>query len=137
MIAVEKWRHEDHWELVSSWVRARGLGVDLGDRDCYPHTGLVVGGIVAGWLYLTNSAMAWTGGFVSDPKAAKDHRRECIGVLIRQLTLWARQSHAHVVVAFPGPPSLADSFYAEGFDIDTRAHTYARNDLRKAGIPCL
>lgn len=133
MIAVEKWRPDDHWELVSSWIRARNLGPDLGDPKCYPPTGLVVGGCVVGFLYLTNSALAWTGGFVSDPAVPAEHRREAIKVLIRSLVLWARQCHAHVVVAFPGPPALAEAFQSEGYDIDEKKYHYARYDLRKAG----
>ena len=62
-----------------------------------PATGFLCDGIAAGFLYLTNSPIAWMEWVVCDPTAPKEKRGPAIDALIDHLCLLAKKSDSSVV----------------------------------------
>lgn len=81
---------EEDWETLQSWWKAWGWPEM--SKDLMPLDGL--GGLMvekngksigAGYLYLTNSKVAWTEWIVSDPEYREDDRVECLKMLVQGL----------------------------------------------------
>jgi hypothetical protein len=77
-----------HHELLRAWYAARGRQVDTSTfSDC----GFIVDGRIAGFLYVTNSNMAFIEGVIADPYTVPSLRRhsmkKLIGILIDTATM--------------------------------------------------
>lgn len=90
MIRIEKWDPDKHGKTVEGWLRARH-NLSPVEWECFPPTGFVVDGCYAGFVYLTNSSVAYLDAFVSDPDAPKEARENASHVLIEELLALARQ----------------------------------------------
>lgn len=89
---------------INQWRRERNATVL--PIEFYPRNGLIVPGIAAGFLTVTDSAIAMMENFVSNPKAYKEDREAAIIEIIERLTkkaveldykyLWAVTNHPKV-----------------------------------------
>lgn len=92
----ERFDLEKHIPLISSWGVERGMMTQDAavDAALYPPTGFVVNGILASWLYLTNSSLAYIDSTIADPKSEKDARR---AAMVEMLPLIVEEARAHGV----------------------------------------
>jgi hypothetical protein len=118
---------------VSGWIRARGLGEDLGDPGCYPPCGVVADDCAVAFLYRCDApTLAHIGSIVADPYADKLRRAKAIDAAIRFLVDEARALGLHRLVMFPGVASLVTIARGAGFKADEKPHHYLNLDLRRA-----
>lgn len=60
--------------------------------DTLPATGFIVGDVMAGWIYLTNSRMALIENVVSNPSSTREERESSFPLLIGALLVVARDA---------------------------------------------
>lgn len=99
-MSVERWSREVHGLLLEQWANER-----LWPAFAFaflPRFGFVVDGIVAGFLYRTDSAVCYLDSFISDPKSDRDARRAALDLLIDALKAEAKELKFTAIVA---PPS--------------------------------
>ncbi len=114
---VERWNATKHGPLVAGWIRARGLGEDAGDLSLLPTSGFVVGGIAVGFVYLTNSALAFMDGFMTDPDSDKATRSKALDMLLNALFDEARELGYKAVAGTTSAQPLADRLAQHGFNV--------------------
>lgn len=106
----------DH-DAVSRWWKAHEFGVI--PRHYLPPTGFIVEvngvKVIAGWLYKTDSAIAWMEWIVSNPEVSADVRRPALTSLIETLIMTAKEDGFELVFTSSNHPKLMDTFKAHGF----------------------
>lgn len=94
-------------------------------RECLPNEGL--GGIMvykdsipvcAGFLYFTNSKMAWLEFIVSNPEYRDKDRKEALQLLIHELTGIAQRKGYKAVFASVKNKSLINHYEACGYTVN-------------------
>lgn len=109
---VRRFTDEDMPTLIG-WLKRRNFkGVDITNR--LPATGLT-NGECTGFLFLTNSKLAWMGSFVCAPRLAEDARRSGFERVARGLRLLARKAGCEAIMTFPSTAGLASDFRTAGF----------------------
>ncbi len=74
----------EHYDLIKKWWQDHNwLPID---KNILPKTGLIVNDCVAGFLYQTDSSLAWVEWIVSDKNSDKKLRKESLYILINELT---------------------------------------------------
>lgn len=114
---AEAWDPSVHVPMVTGWIRARELGEDAGDVALLPPTGLVVGGIAAGFVYMTNGGVAFIDSFMTDPASSKADRSEALDTLMVLLVAQAKELGYAVVIGTTTAQPLADRFHQHGFSV--------------------
>ena len=119
MFSVRNLTEEDYDILVEWWKQWRWTPPS---RDFLPQNG--TGGvmvnkddvpIVAGFLYLTNSSVAWCEFIVSNFEYKNKDRKEAIKILINELTLIAENCGAKYVYTVVKNESLKKSYEEMGY----------------------
>ena len=86
---VLPFKTEDHYQVVKSWWD-QYEGWDAIHPDILSDTGFIVfeddEPLVAGWMYLTNSKVAWLEWVVSNPECDRIQRATAIHLLIGHIT---------------------------------------------------
>ena len=85
---VERYTHKKHLPLLTKWLSHHGMSVP--PLEYFSDTGLVVDGVVIGFLFLTNSGVAWVDNLAADPKCPVGRKREAVDRLVRELEDIAR-----------------------------------------------
>jgi len=80
---------QSDYEILSSWWR--GWSWPLVPKECLPQTGYIIDDLCAGFLYKTDSSIAWMEWIISNPKADKFVRGEALDVLIVSLIEKAKE----------------------------------------------
>lgn len=114
---VERWQPVLHVPLVEGWIRARGLGDAAGDVSLLSPDGFVVGGIAVGFVYLTNSNLAFMDGFMTDPSSSREDRSAALDALIVLLMAEARDLGYTAVAGTTSAQPLADRLTQHGFNV--------------------
>ncbi len=117
LLETERWSPALHGPLVSGWIRARGLGEDAGDLSLLPTSGFVIGGIAVGFIYLTNSSLAFMDGFMTDPASDPKERSLALDLLIVALFDEARSLGYKAVAGTTSAQPLADRLAQHGFNV--------------------
>lgn len=126
---LERWNPDAHWPLVAGWFNARGTPVaDMGVQ-MLPATGYIADSCVAGWLYKTDSALAWLDGFVADPNAGADTRRFGVKCIARQLMADAKDAGIVSVCALTSYATVANVGRELGFTVVDRPFFYMARRL--------
>lgn len=112
-----------HGPLIEGWLRARGVGADLGIEGL-PPTGFVVDRCAAGFLYRTDGCVAYVDSFVTDPEAPKYRRREALRVIMRVLSLEAEVAGFRVIAGATSVSSLVEASVSEGLEVVGSGCTY-------------
>jgi hypothetical protein len=81
------YEHED-FEEIRSWYKKRS--VEFFDRTVLPNIGFVVPGIGAGFIYMTDSSIAFIEGFITNPEADSKDRNDALDRISENLILYAR-----------------------------------------------
>src|SRR5438309_6025945 len=80
---------------LDRWLEARGMPISR--PSLMPKHGVIVEGIAAGFIYLTDGGIAILDYFVSNPKSDKSERDQSLDVITLSLI---QVGHAHGIHAF-------------------------------------
>lgn len=112
-LRVRPYTSEDYPALESYWEYHKFPPVP---REVLPPTGLVVeaeGLICAGWVYKTDSPIAWIEWIVANPMTIKQKKDEALNLLIESLI--AECKDYPVIFTSTVLPKLADRLESFGF----------------------
>jgi hypothetical protein len=83
--------------------------------------------IMAGFLYLSNSKVAWMDWIVSNPEYKEKDRKEALELLISSLEEVARQQGYNIVLSITRNKSLIQSHEKLGYTVDpTPSHEISK-----------
>lgn len=114
---------ESDWEMLQSWWKAWGWPEMT--KDLMPLEGL--GGLIiekegkpiaSGFVYLTNSKVAWTEWIVSDPDYREDDRIEALKILVQGLEEVAIQAGCKIVLSVGRNKGLLNIHKELGYTVD-------------------
>jgi hypothetical protein len=114
---------ESDWETLQSWW-TKWEWPEM-NRDLLPLNGL--GGlivckgdipIVSGFLYLTNSGVAWMEWIISDPEYKESDRKEALELLIKELENVAISMGKTIILSIGRNKSLINAHRNLGYVID-------------------
>lgn len=114
---------ESDWETLQSWWKAWGWPEM--NKDLMPLDGL--GGlmvykgnilIAAGFLYLSNSKVAWLDWIISNPEYREKDRKESFNLLINNLEDVAKQQGYNIIISIARNKSLIDTHKKLGYTVD-------------------
>ena len=107
---VEWWKSWPDWTpLARNLLPENGTGGIIIERDGTP--------IVAGFLYSTNSKIAWMEWIVSNPN--ERNKSEAIELLISSLEEWGVEGGLEVVLSIGRSKSLIDKYKKLGYTVDS------------------
>lgn len=114
---------ESDWEVLLSWWKAWGWP-DI-EKDLMPLDGL--GGLIvekqgkpiaAGFLYLTNSKVAWTEWIISDPEYREEDRKKCLGMVVEGLENVAISAGYKIILSIGRNKGLLSIHKELGYTVD-------------------
>lgn len=116
---------ESDWEMLQLWWKAWGWPEM--SKDLLPLNGL--GGLIvekqnkpiaAGFLYLTNSKVAWTEWIVSDPDYREDDRVDSLTMLVQGLEEVAVSTGYKIVLSVGRNKGLLNIHKELGYTVDEK-----------------
>ncbi len=120
----ERFDIDKHGPIIGQWYRDRGLLIEGdGDAALYPPTGFVVNGILASFVYLTNSALAYIDNTVADPHSSKEARRAATQEMLPLLVEEARSHGVKALCTSVYMHSLESLLNEHGFTPLPQTHT--------------
>lgn len=114
---------ESDWENMSSWwkwwrwpeVKKELLPLEgMGGLMVYKNETL----IAAGFLYLSNSKVAWLDWIVSNPEYREIDRKDALAFLISNLEEVAKQQGYSIIISIARNKSLIETHRKLGYTID-------------------
>jgi len=116
---------EADWENMSSWWKWwRWPAVS---KETLPLNGcggvMVCKGeipVAAGFLYLSNSKVAWLDWIVSNPQYRESDRKEALEMLIKALENVARQENYSIIISIARNKSLINIHKKLGYMVDEK-----------------
>ena len=124
----------DWYTLVNWWSAWKDWGASP-TKETLPQDG--TGGlmiendglpIVAGFLYLTNSKVAWIEWIISNPEYKDNNRKEAIQLLINSLEDVARSTGAEIILSVGRNKSLLNIHEGLGYIVDkTPSYELSKN----------
>lgn len=110
---------EIHYNTLIKWWK--GHKWVLVPLDSLPDTGLVCffgdKPVCAGFLYRTNSNIAWLEWLVCDPKADRNYRSACIDKLIKELINLAKEDGYKIIFTSVSNKNLITRLGRHNFEI--------------------
>lgn len=128
-MTIEAWELERHAPLLAAWYRDRGMASDAGVLSTYPRTGFIVGGIIAGFVYITDSSVAIVDQWVSCPESSPEDRRMASELLLIALEGAAREAGALFISLCTPVGTVTSLAESRGYIVDRRPHHYALRSL--------
>ena len=108
-ILIDWWKSWPDWVPLSrNLLPENGTGGIMVERDGIP--------IVAGFLYSTNSKIAWMEWIISNPK--EKNKSEAIVLLISSLEKWAKDGNFEVILSIGRSKSLIEKHKKLGYTVD-------------------
>jgi hypothetical protein len=103
----------EHYEEISCWWRDQNwTPVDL---KTLPTNGLIIPGVCAGFLYMTDSNLCLLEWVIANPKTDKEIRSEGLDLLIDSLLKKAEELKYSLVFTSVSHPRLMDRYTKLGF----------------------
>lgn len=95
---------KDDFQEINLWREQRQAPIL--SQDFYPQTGLIVDGIAAGFLTMTDTKVALMENFITNPKAYKEDRENAVFEILEGLEKIAVQMGFKYVVGFTDHPKI-------------------------------
>lgn len=114
---------DDYWE-IASWWKARGQHVP--PPNALPSTGRIVPGVCAGFLYKTDSTLAFLEGFITNPEASLRERSKAFDVVFAALVDAAAGMGVKHLVGLSGHPGVGRRVRKLGMRPAGRYSVYAK-----------
>lgn len=86
-----------HFEQIHAWVQSRG---DVVTQDALPQSGFIIPGKAAGFLYRTDSSIAWLEGLVAAPGLEREERSQAIDAVVTALLSEAQRLGFKTLMAY-------------------------------------
>lgn len=114
---IRKFEPDQDYEEVASWWKAhKWPAIPL---DMLPKTGFIVeeprGKMCAGWLYKTDSKIAWIEFIVSSPHTMQEIRGKSLDLLMVRLVETAKSMGFKSIFSSINNPRLVDRYKKHGF----------------------
>jgi hypothetical protein len=133
-LTVRELKESDWDTLVKWWLSWKDWGSNP-TKETLPQNG--TGGlmvesnglpVIAGFLYLTNSKVAWIEWIVSDPEYKDKNKKEAIQLLISSLEDVARSTGAEIILSIGRNKSLLNVHEGLGYTVDkTPSYELSKN----------
>lgn len=108
---LKKWWKDWGWiPVLREALPESGTGGIMIENDGIP--------ICAGFLYLTNSTIAWMEWEISDKESDKEIRKKALELLEHELTLWAEGVERKVLFSVTQNKSLIEKRKNNGWIVD-------------------
>jgi len=109
---VNWWLSWEEWKIhpTKEMLPMNGIGGLIVECDNAP--------IVAGFLYLTNSKVAWMEWIISDKNYREKNKKEAVALLISSLEQVAKNTGAGVILSVTQNKSLLNIHEELGFTVD-------------------
>lgn len=108
-----KFNYEEHAGIVAKWPEKHFF--PLPPREFLPEIGFVVENAACGFLYTTNSQLAWVEWIFSNPEKPKEVRTESLDVLFKLLEITARELGFKVLFSASGFDAYSQVLERNGF----------------------
>ncbi len=112
--------HRDYETLCRWWL---GWDWHPVPQSSLPPTGFVTDERAAGFLYKTDSTIAWVEWVVADPLASKEDRDQSVDALLEKLFDEARQFGFATIFTSSNKPSFLSRLERHGFLVGDRGVT--------------
>ena len=112
MVDVRRYFGNDY-EQVKSWFLARKMVPP--PEDLLPKNGVIMDGIAAGFLYLTDSSVAIIDGYISNKDSVKHERDQAIDKLTLELISIAKAKGFKIIKADTMIKSVGNRAALHGF----------------------
>ena len=110
---VRKFDHmADYETLCMWWKQHEWLPVPV---QCLPMTGFIVDGLAAGFLYKTDSNIAWLEWVVANKESDKEERSKAIDLVVDELILRAKELGYTRIFTSTNNPKLEARYHKHGF----------------------
>jgi hypothetical protein len=118
---------ENDYPMLTEWWK--GWNWPPVPLECLPKLGLIVGDCAAGFLYESDSNIAWLEWIISDPTAEKIMRSRAVDAVIGALWVQARARGFKKLFTSTNSPSLEKRLESRGFQVTDRNVTFLIGDL--------
>ena len=125
---VERYTDEKHGESVRSWCRERSMSVF--PEAWLPEIVFIVPGVLAAWLYKTDSGCAWIENVISNPETTKEERAEAIDAVSGACVAEARRSGFAYVLGFSAIPTVKACAERLGFTVSQEPYFTLVKEIR-------
>ena len=88
---------EEHFEQIRSWLRFRSEDIV---PKALPENGFIVPGKAAGFLYRTDSSVAWIENIVAAPGLSREERSEAVDAVFTAIIERARELGFELLVGY-------------------------------------
>lgn len=112
--------NSDYWTLASWW---NAHNWPCPDQEMLPETGFIVEDVCAGFLYKTDSKIAWLEFIISNPKIEKEKRTQSLDLVISALCEEAKKLGFKVIFTSVQHKKLIQRYENHGFIV-------ADNDMK-------
>ncbi len=112
---------ELHFEELNSWFLARDAGSPL-VPETLPKVGFIIPGKAAGFLYQTDSNIAWIENLVAAPGLGKKERSELIDAIVLAVAAEARRRGFAALVGFTELDAVKERAERLGFAYHGKFH---------------
>jgi hypothetical protein len=114
-MAIEYFEPDRHYEMIAKWWE--GHDWPAIPMLSLPKLGLIVNNCCAGFLYRTDSTVAWMEFVVSDPKGNRRQNKESLGILVDSMVALARENGFESVVTSMRSHGLIKELKKHGFKV--------------------
>jgi hypothetical protein len=104
---------ELHFDEINSWFQAR---TEVLTPESLPKIGYVIPGKAAGFLYQTDSSIAWIENLVAAPTLGKEERNELIDLIVLAVGEEARRRGFKVLLGYTVLDAVVKRAQRLGFD---------------------
>lgn len=112
---------EEHYEQVRGWMR---LWKQDMPPTALPRNGFIIPGKAAGFLYLTDSSIAWIESLVAAPGLSREERSQAVDAIVtavieraRELGVEMLMGYTHLDAVVQRAVRLGFMHVAEGFHV--------------------
>ncbi len=104
---------ELHFEQVLQWLRMRG---ESASPEALPKTGYIVPGVAAGFLYRTDSSIAWIDSLVASKERTREERSQALDAIVEALRQEARRAGFKSILGYTLQPVVVDRALRLGWE---------------------
>ena len=107
--------NDSDYEMLCGWWKDWGWS-QYPSKNMLPDIGVVVNEVAAGFLYLTNSKLAWANWIVTDKNYREDDRGDIINTVILSLEQIAKDNGVEVMYGVISSNSLVNRYVELGYN---------------------
>ena len=119
MPALIPYVHALHFDELLSWFVARDAPLE---PESLPKVGFIIPGKAAGFLYQTDSNIAWIENLVASPTLNREERSESIDLIVLAVAEEARRLGFKVLVGFTELDVVMERAQRLGFEYQGKFH---------------